>query len=192
MKIHALTDIWRVRHQKEFKYTWSRSTKNVFRRLDYFLISSKTQQIVTQTGIDPAYRSDHSAPWIMIRLENRIQKGPGYWKLNTSHLNDKQYYEESCKNIDETIQDNNDPELRWEMIKLNTRGYSIKYSARKKKSKNNELEVTNRKLKQTIEKQCENIFHNTKEIQNRIAMLQKEIEDINIYKTQGAMIRTQF
>ena len=45
-------------------------------------------QIVNAVGISPAFLSDHSAITLQLE-ENQSERGPGFWKLNTSLLQDQ-------------------------------------------------------------------------------------------------------
>ena len=63
----------------------------VFCRLDYWLISNSLYDSVTGTDIFPAIKTDHSA--ILLEFCNNVNdiKGPGYWKMNCSLLEDDDY-----------------------------------------------------------------------------------------------------
>ena len=63
--------------------------------------------------------------------------------LNCSLLNDIDYVEGIKKVIGDTVLLNQDanPSLLWDTIKLQVRGFSLRYAARKKKSKNNIIQV---------------------------------------------------
>ena len=74
------------------------------------------------------------------------------------------------------------------MIKLQVRGFTIKYSTRKKKSRNNRLAALEKKLS-TWEDQLANgstIFRNT---QQQIQLIKNEIQQIMSYKMQGDAIK---
>ena len=65
------------------------------------------------------------------------QRGPGSWKLNTSFLSYIDYVNQTRTGIQEVLAEyeNNDdvnPALLWEMIKLKVREQSLKYAADKK------------------------------------------------------------
>ena len=117
-----LTDIWRDQHGNIRNYTWKSSSKPpILCRLDYFLISKPLSTQINESHISYGFRSDHS---------------PGFWKFNTSLLEDNDYVETIKGVIDKTkchCKDNN-PNTVWEIIKLNVRGSTIQYASRKKKS----------------------------------------------------------
>ena len=74
-------------------------------------------------------------------------RGKGFWKLNTSFLNDPEYISLIQSTIQETQNkyandDYINPYLMWEMLKLKVRERSIKFGATKKRrmaKKQNEM-----------------------------------------------------
>ena len=86
--------------------------------LDYLLISMALQPLIEQVDIDPAYQSDLSIPWLVLG-KNNAQRGPGFWKLNISLLQDESYVNQIKQVIQaEKNQSHESPALTWEMIKL--------------------------------------------------------------------------
>ena len=104
-----LTDIWRHQHANIRNYTWKSSTKPpIMCRLDYFLISKSLSARINKSDISHGFRSDHSL--ISLSIKPQISRGPGFWKFNTSLLQDNDYVENIRRVIDKTIhdcQDNN-------------------------------------------------------------------------------------
>ena len=90
INVFNLLDIFRFHHPSLKRYTWRR--KNPFRqaRLDYFLVSSAMQDIITSSSINPGYKSDHSNIQLKI-LINKFERGRGLWKLNCSLLKEQSY-----------------------------------------------------------------------------------------------------
>ena len=55
-------------------------------RLNYFIVDQKAATHTTKSTIEPiANPIDHSAITIVLDF-NRVMRGPGFWKLNNSHL----------------------------------------------------------------------------------------------------------
>ena len=74
-------------------------------------------------------------------LRNSNNKGRGFWKLNTSFLNDIEYVNRIKLIINQTkaeyVQDDTvNPNLLWEMVKMKVREESLKYGTSKKKKLN--------------------------------------------------------
>ena len=86
-----LVDIWRIKNPTKKSFTWGQNSPMVFCRLDYWLISNKLYDSVTETDIIPAIKTDHSA--ILLEFCNNVNdiKGPSYWKMNCSLLEDDDY-----------------------------------------------------------------------------------------------------
>ena len=117
-------------------YTWMRRSPDpIFVRLDYFIISELVFQSVTHSDIIPSYKSDHSIPMLDIDFTTN-KRGPGYWKFNSSLLEDPVFVDELHKVLEiEIAQEYRDIKLKWEMIKVSIRNYTLKYSACKNKAK---------------------------------------------------------
>ena len=91
MQTDDLDDIWREKNPEKKLFTWKQTKPQlVMVHLDFFLISSALVQMVDTVGILPGILSDHSLITLTI-LENRSDRGNGFWKLNTSLLQDKEY-----------------------------------------------------------------------------------------------------
>ena len=103
-----LVDIWRCMNPCKLQFTWrSKSTQS---RIDYFLISSNLKNFVENTDIHYGYRSDHSA--ISLSVKRWVpQRGPGFWKLNTSLLSNSAYRQDIKQTIQSVIQQNSDMEV---------------------------------------------------------------------------------
>ena len=86
-----LVDIWRIKNPTKKSFTWGQNSPMVFSRLDYWLISNSLYDSVTGTDIVPAIKTDHSG--ILLEFCNNVNdiKGPGYWKMNCSLLEDDDY-----------------------------------------------------------------------------------------------------
>ena len=133
----GLVDIWRIQHPNESQFTWRRKRPTIIQcRLDFFLVSDTLHTMITNSNITYGHRSDHSLISITITPES-FDRGPGYWKLNCSLLQDKDYIKtiktliETC--LTEFLSEEMDDVLLWEMLKMKIREKSIQYSSKKKK-----------------------------------------------------------
>ena len=111
----------------------------ILERIDFILVSFELQQHINISDILPSYLSDHAMPYINVRLIDSDDRGPGYWKFNTTLLSNQDYITEVKEIIDEVSSEITNITLKWEIIKMKVRGFSIKYSSRKKKSNMNKL-----------------------------------------------------
>ena len=131
-------------------------------------------------------------------ITNTNPRGRGFWKLNTSFLNDKEYVNQIKETITEVSQEYEsdnavDDSLLWEMIKLKIRECSLKYASIKKaKRKNTEAELEadishhERKLERN------DLSNEEREtIINELTSKKQAFEEINRHKTKGCIIRSR-
>ena len=120
-------------------------------------------------------------------------RGPGFWRLNISLLTDELYKDQVHQVIKEEIDKEYDsPVITWEMIKMSVRGFTIKYTSRRKKHRSKRLKALTKQAKE-LEEKLGTLIDEEKAIdeenyQNNIDTT-KEIEEINSEQTQGAMLR---
>ena len=123
------------------------------------------------------------------------QRGPGFWKLNTSFLSDIDYVNQIRTAIQEVLaeyenDDDVNPALLWEMIKLKVREQSLKYAADKKTKlnrKEEELEKRINVLQTLIESSHIGEQDASIEQEEKKTELQRIIE----YRTKGAILRAR-
>ena len=191
MEESDLVDIWRHEHPEDFKFTWKRLRPNpgIFCRLDFILMSFGLIDKVKNSDIMPGLKSDHSAPVVSLFTLSH-PKGTGYWKLNCSFLNDIDYVDGIKKVVSDTVLLNQsaNPSLLWDTIKLQIRGFSLRYAARKKRSKNNIIQALEKRLhslEETLARQY------SVETEQQIAEINEELDKFLEEKTKGAMIRSR-
>ncbi len=187
--VNGWIDIWRVMHPNVRKYTYHqlRPTK-VFTRLDFFLISLGMSGFIEKSDIKSGYCTDHSAVIISLNMQNN-PRGPGFWKMNRSLLEDIDYVEMIKKVIKETtdLNEGANPQLMWETVKDQIRGNTIRYSARKKKNRERVMKECEKEM-QNLEKSLDSDPHND-EIIKRLTSVKKTLDDIVEEKTKGSKIR---
>ena len=131
--------------------------------------------------------TDHSC--VRIILNTSVQpRGPGFWKLNTSLLNDKDYVKMIKNVINNAVIDNpnTEPRLLWDTIKLKCRGASIQYSSKKKREKHNKIKELEKTVNDLQERLISNDGHVTQEQLNQAKTdLDKEVDEI----TRGNIVR---
>ena len=135
---HDLLDIWRVRHPKEKRFTWRQKTPIIQRRLDFSLISDVLQDDVVSVDIKPSIKSDHSAITLLINGVDDSERGPSFWKFNSTLVNDSDYrflLDENIKNWLEEFKEDVDKRVLWDLLKYKIRQLTIKYSKGKAHSR---------------------------------------------------------
>ena len=186
-----LADIWRINHPDTFRFTWSRMKPHpIMERIDYILISYHLAQFVKISDIYPSYLSDHSMPVVYLKLDDELDRGKGRWMFNTAHSNDPEYIAQVKQIITEINNEQKETFLRWEMIKMTIRGYTIQYGTRKKKARSLQLEALEKKL-HDLEVNSSKSTELFRDNYKQTLLFKKTIEEIRSYKTRGAILRSR-
>ena len=154
---YDLLDIWRVRHPKEKRFTWRQKTPIIQRRLDFWLISDGLQDDVVSVDIKPSIKSDHSATALLINGVGDGERGPSFWKFNSTLVNDSDYrflLDENIKIWLEYFREVVDKRVLWDLLKYKIRQFTIKYSKEKAHSRKAKVKDLEEKL-QNCTKNCE-------------------------------------
>ena len=128
---HNLVDIWREKHPNLKQYTWCRQNPNVMSRLDYFLISKSMKLLCKSTKIKESVHTDHKLIYLVLLKPNNNQRGPGFWKLNSSLLKDQEYINQISELISEKKQEYNDIDdkrIFWDLLKFDIQTKTISIS----------------------------------------------------------------
>ena len=191
MKNFDLLDIWRNKHKTTRCYTWSQPSPLIKCRLDYFLVQNKYKKSVTSTNILTGIKSDHSIIDLTISLDKHV-RGQGFWKLNSSVLDEPKYVTEMKELIikvwDES-KDMSDIAVKFDWLKFKIMEYTIKYCkerARNKATKESEILLN---LEQLDAKIC-NLTASDEDI-NRFEELKQELELITDEKSRGEWVRSR-
>ena len=103
-----------------------------------------------------APETDHSAITLHLKTEDLMQpRGPGFWKFNNSLLEDEGYTSKLRQNLallGEKYTDLADLGLKWDVIKMEICGFTIKYSKIKAKQRKNEALVLQDKANDLLQK----------------------------------------
>ena len=129
--LYNLTDIWRDENPKNERFTWRNKSLKIQCRLDFFLISKQLSDVAQSCNIINAPETNHSAITLHLKTEDLMQpRGPGFWKFNNSLLEDEGYTSKLRQNLPlfrEKYADLVDLGLKWDVIKMEIRGFTIKY-----------------------------------------------------------------
>ena len=172
-------------------YTWQHPGDNSRKsRIDYIFISHSMSQDLKLYKTLIAIISDHKG--VLIKLDKtRLNRGPGYWKLNISHLADTKYVMAVQKIIQDTIVEYDlieDKRLVWDLIKILVRDYSIRYGvqkAREKRQETAELEKQIDVLEVALAK------HYCTEFKQKRDELSSQLTKMLFEKAKGAQIRAR-
>jgi len=147
---HDLVDLWRIRNPTEERFTWRQKSQLMQRRLDYWLISNDLQEDVESVETITAIKSDHSAIALSINGLDGNERGPSFWKFNSTLINDQEYsnlLRSEYKNWLEEFKEVNDKRVLWDLIKYKIRQRIIIYSKAKARKKKRKSKASRRKSK---------------------------------------------
>ena len=160
--------------------------------MDYWLISNSLNDLVKLTDIIPAIRTDHDAIYLEFRSLENEHKGPSYWKINCSLLDDEEYVNDLTEKIPVWIAEGreqlSDDHCVCDWIKYNIRDHAIFHSKRRGKQMNEkETEIQNEL------KNAKQAFENNPSDSNatRFNAAQEQLEMFYEEKTKGIIIRAR-
>ena len=175
-------------------------------RLDFFLVSEDMYTLNINCDINPGYRTDHSMVTLELNLNNSNTRGKGFFKLNTSILQDIEYINiiKACiqENTERYAKPNqnleNKMDIKFEItdrlfldtLKMEIRRESIRYSAKKKRNQvKTEINLINeiRELEIRID-QVDNV---SEQIMNEIHTKKASLELLRNNKMKGILLRSQ-
>ena len=189
METFNLCDIWRIRNPKTKRFTFRQQHCSGFiqRRLDYIFISNSLQESVLNTEVLPAFLSDQSPVFISYNEMRNIPIGPGFWKFNSSLLNNETFkinLRDFIKNTKSKL-NFNDTQLNWELLKYEIRKFIISYS----KVIAKEERARRLKLENTLKFLENNLTDNLKKQQ--YGLLKCELDEIYDKIAEGVRVRSR-
>ena len=183
--VYNLTDAWRSLNKDKQCFTWRTKSFRIQCRLDFFLVSQELIQSTKKCEIVYAPESDHSAVSLVFQSNHLNQKrGPGFWKFNTALLKDEAYVTALKINIPifkDKYNETHDLGLKWDLMKMEIRGFTIMYSKRKAKKFRDEEKLLHQKVND-LQVTANNNPHNRNirlELQRATARLKKNYVDEN-------------
>jgi len=149
--------------------------------------------LTNKCTIAVAPERDHSAIFIHFKsAELKQKKGPGFWKFNQSLLHHETYVSllrVELENFKQKYIDVEDLNVRWDLIKMEIRGFKVKYSKNKSRErKSTETILQNRII--DLFKRAEADATN-KHIICEIQSIRLRLKKIMQYKTKGAILRSK-
>ena len=118
MDHYLLKDIWRIRYKEKREYSWFKKDRTTGERkasrIDLALVSGGLDQYIEHTQYLSSIETDHRALYMLVDV-SQVQRGRGFWKLNTSYLSNRKYVEEMNTELQISIQStqNWNPQDRW-------------------------------------------------------------------------------
>ena len=139
-----------------------------------------------------AIKTGHSAIIIEFQDVDDKVKGPGFWKLNCSLLNDKQYVDEINCLLPSWLQEGkrelSDQRSVWDWVKYNVKKYSRQYSMTKSQQRKAEEWQLNREFQE-----ASSVFQKNPSQENLSALnvLKEKMEQMYDKKVEGIIVRPQ-
>ena len=183
----GITDSWRIMHSNEKLHSWRRGS--IVRRLDYIFIDDNLLPFIQYTDIKNIGFSDHSACIICMKFSS-FKRGSSYYKMNTDLFNDLDYVNMIKKQIPSILIENENlnPHLKWEMLKVEVKELSQQYSRHKRCLVKNgiiyDLENLNKLEKEFVSSPTD------LRLNKSICELKKKIEIRRMEDTRAAQIRS--
>ena len=190
-----MTDVWRRSNPNTFQFTWHRRKPyDTYARLDYIFVSYGILSEVRSIKHAPAYKSDHNAVVMEIECNAKFRRGPGFWKLNDSLLENIESLNRLNRAVDVTILKTKSYEecIRWELVKSTIVKECQQMSFERAKNVNETIDELNKKLNEAKDR----LEGGPCEIERD--MINKEMDTYNEhlskhmqYKLKGAQIRSR-
>jgi exonuclease III len=186
----SLNDTWRLFHPDEKEFTWSRKTPFIARRLDYLLASDSIFAKTIECNIISAPHTDHRIVEMKYKLTTTV-RGPSYWKFNDSLLLDIEFAKMMNLVIDQFIGDNSDldPQLKWDLCKIQIREHCITYSTRKKHLHKNHMKTLQERL-DVIDRQLSSNPYKAN-LQADKEIIKRELDIYAIHEARSAQVRSR-
>ena len=188
---HDLVDIWRIGNPTDTRFTWRQKSPLIQRRLDYWGISNDLQEDVESVEIITAIKWDHSAIALSINGLDENERGPSFWKFNSTLINDQEYcnlLRSEYKNWLGEFKEVNEKRVLWDLIEYKIRQRTIILSKAKASKKREKVKHLEESLRDCTTK-CDN--NPSKENLDELECLQAEYDQLYDCITQGAIIRSR-
>ena len=120
------------------------------------------------------------------------KRGPGFWKFNTALFRDETYVTALKMNLPsfkEKYKEIHDLGLKWDLIKMEIRGFTLQYSKRKAKQSRDEEKYLYKKVND-LQANAERNPHDKSAILE-LQLARARLRKITLIKTKGAILRSK-
>ncbi len=192
-KLSELHDVWREMNPLSREYTWVDPADVSHKsRIDYIWISSYLTDYVVKCTIINAPVPDHLAVIVDLKKTNR-QRGPSYWKLNTSVLTEKEYCTGLTNIWESTVAEYSEILCKrqlWDFCKIRIKEYSIRYCISRKRRLVNSYKGIEEELR-SLDSQIDLDLENTELLKQKRSHKKKELDEMSQNKAMGYQIRSR-
>ena len=192
IRVHSFVDAWRIVNLHNIGFTWGNPSMKRQIRLDYFFTPKVLQKLIQECRIIPNTFSGHSALILTICFNEETEPcGPGYWRFNNSLLSDNEYITLLHSKIPKFVEKYKEVEgkgLFWEMVKMEIRGLTVRFSKLNAKRNRDEEKLLTFKFPKLSAKLQTAYSEDDKAELQRIKI---KLSDFQTEKTRGAIIRSR-
>jgi len=191
--LYDLVDVYREFHPNHQTFTFSptgSNPNNIFRRLDYFYISSNLVEYVQDITSLHCHFSDHKALRLVIDFQKSKDFWKGYWRHNDRHLDDEKYRDnvkaalsKAAIEYDEANDLQTDHIKKWEFIKYRAAQACRKFSAEKNKTERQKLKDLEKELQELEQQPVANAKEILK-IKNELNLLRRAEDEKVIFRSR--------
>lgn len=143
LSTQQLTDAWRHKYPDRRGFTWRNPFYNIKSRLDRIYMPVDWMGGVKSVRVSPFSWSDHDEVSVRVDLPTPVERGPGFWKFNTSLLEDPDFSDHIVRFSEQWERERaNYDDVRewWDMGKFHWKRISIQHSSRLAKQRKSERE----------------------------------------------------
>ena len=188
-----LVDVYRQLHPTTKSFTYESKPLKVRSRIDFFPISCPLSNHVRKTETRNSIAPDHKSIYLNLEIKNEFKRGNGLWKFNNTLLEDKHYKEFvtiKYPQILEKYSEVTEKQLLWELIKMELRFETIKYSKEKRFKLRNKEEDLQSKLQELDHKICNGgVFDH--QLLEQYEAAKEELKIIHETRGKEAMFRSK-
>ena len=188
-----LLDVWRHCNPTEKGFTYVDPTRNGHNsRIDLWLVPKLISNKIKSCTIVQAPAPDHKAVVLEVHTTER-KRGPGYWKMNNSILNDEEYKKGITELYHNTLDEYGDRvshTLLWDFLKLKIKEYTIAYCKMKSKFRSVHSQIKDlEKQLDSIDKVNNNSLDKDKTYLER-KFIKQELDSLYEKRANGYYIRS--
>ena len=185
----CLLDTWRVQNGEKREFSWMKKGSFPIKasRIDFALISAGLDQKVKLIQYLSSIFTDHRAVYIVVDVDT-FERGTGYWKLNSSFLQRKDYVDLMNREIQTTlsITTQKTPIERWENLKARISKVTKNFA--KTNASDNKLIIS--QLSERVN-EYESQLPLKEDKYKLLEQTRKELEEKTMERIKGVMFRSK-
>ncbi len=188
----CITDMWRFLHPDKCDFTYvDPSCRNYNSRIDILCVCNDLERRVVRCEHEIAPCPDHKAVVMYIELKDK-PRGKGYWKLNVSVLEEKNYVDNVREIMKDTLieyQNQAEKSLIWELVKIRIKEFSIRYCTSRVSKKVTEMKQLESSI-HILDSKIQLEPHNEEYVTER-KILKQTLDTLYADKAIGAQVRAK-